>query len=87
MGLCWVGSQEDIRPPLGRHINQNAYVVLSVGEAWESSAILYGPAVCGAGAVKPLSPAVIHFVFIVLVHMQEEEVSVRVIVPPLGKYT
>ena len=49
--------------------------------------ILYGPAACGAGAVKPPSAAVIHIAFIVLVHIQEEEVSIRVIVPPPGKYT
>lgn len=58
MGLCWVGSQEDIRPPLGSHINQNAYAGLlraggGVGRggvvgAWERSENLYVAARRGA---------------------------------------
>lgn len=38
MGLCWVGSQEDIKPPLGRRINQHASA--GGGESRESCGTL-----------------------------------------------
>ncbi len=72
MGLCWLGSQEDIRPPLGSHINQNAYAGLLVGAAWERSGILYVTAPCGAGAVTPRASRSPHIAFVVLACVHEE---------------
>ena len=66
MGLCWLGSQEDIRPPLGRQINQNAYAGGGRGHGQKVGCYV----LCGAGVGSP------HIIFIVLSYILEEVQSV-----------